>query len=68
MLTLGARARIYVAAEAVDWTRAQLSDEDRQWLRDLKYVRMVTSFSIVHATLVWEATHRAGSEYRCSPR
>jgi len=39
------------AAEAVDWTRQQLSDEDRQWLRDLKYIRMVTSFSIVHATL-----------------
>lgn len=39
------------AAEAVNWTRAQLAEEDRQWLRDLKYVRMVTSFSIVHATL-----------------
>lgn len=39
------------AAEAVNWTRLQLTEEDRQWLRDLKYVRMVTSFSIVHATL-----------------
>ena len=39
------------AAEAVNWTRRQLSTEDRQWLRDLKYVRMVTSFTIVHATL-----------------
>ena len=39
------------AAEAVNWTRKQLSPEDRQWLRDLKYVRMVTSFTIVHATL-----------------
>ena len=39
------------AAEAVNWTREQLTEEDRQWLRDLKYVRMVTSFSIVHATL-----------------
>jgi predicted phosphodiesterase len=38
------------AAEAVNWTRRQLSD-DRQWLRDLKYFRMVTSFSMVHATL-----------------
>ena len=28
-----------------------MTDDDRQWLRDLKYVRMVTSFSIVHATL-----------------
>jgi predicted phosphodiesterase len=39
------------AAEAVNWTRKQLSIEDRQWLRDLKYVRLVASFSIVHATL-----------------
>ncbi len=39
------------AAEAVNWTRKQLSEEDRQWLRDLKYVRMVNSFTIVHATL-----------------
>ncbi len=39
------------AAEAVIWTRKQLSTEDRQWLRDLKYVRLVASFSMVHATL-----------------
>ncbi len=39
------------AAEAVLWTRDQISEEDKQWLRDLKYVRMVTSFTIVHATL-----------------
>ncbi len=39
------------AAEAVNWTRKQLTDEDRQWLRDLKYVRLVASFSMVHATL-----------------
>ena len=39
------------AAEAVNWTRKQLTVEDRQWLRDLKYQRMVTSFTIVHATL-----------------
>lgn len=39
------------AAEAVNWTRQQLTDEDRQWLRDLKYVRLVANFSIVHATL-----------------
>lgn len=39
------------AAEAVNWTRKQLSPEDRQWLRDLKYVRLVASFSMVHATL-----------------
>ncbi len=39
------------AAEAVNWTRTQLTDDDRQWLRDLKYTRMVTNFTIVHATL-----------------
>ncbi len=39
------------AAEAVNWTRRQLSEEDRQWLRDLKYLRLVASFSVVHATL-----------------
>ncbi len=39
------------AAEAVRWTRKQLSVEDRQWLRELKYVRLVASFSMVHATL-----------------
>lgn len=39
------------AAEAVAWTRQQLTDDDRQWLRELKYVRMVTSFTIVHSTL-----------------
>ncbi len=39
------------AAEAVNWTRRQLSEADRQWLRDMKYVRLVASFSMVHATL-----------------
>ncbi|MBM3821711.1 MAG: metallophosphoesterase family protein [Verrucomicrobia bacterium] len=39
------------AAEAVNWTREQLPEEDRKWLRDLKYIRLVASFSIVHATL-----------------
>lgn len=39
------------AALAVQWTRKQLSDDDRKWLRDLKYVRLVASFSMVHATL-----------------
>jgi predicted phosphodiesterase len=39
------------AAEAVNWTRKQLSEDERQWLKDLKYFRLVTSFSMVHATL-----------------
>ena len=33
------------AAEAVNWTRKQLTQEERHWLRDLKYVRLVASFS-----------------------
>ena len=39
------------AAEAINWTRDQLTLEDRQWLRDLKYIRLVASFTLVHATL-----------------
>lgn len=39
------------AAEAVNWTRKQLSEIDRLWLREMKYVRLVASFSMVHATL-----------------
>ncbi|MEW6306046.1 MAG: metallophosphoesterase family protein [Verrucomicrobiota bacterium] len=39
------------AAEAVTWTRQQLTEDDRAWLRDLKYMRLVASFTIVHATL-----------------
>ncbi|MBI3418219.1 MAG: metallophosphoesterase family protein [Verrucomicrobia bacterium] len=39
------------AAEAVNWTRRQLSAEDRKWLRELKYLKLVSSFTIVHATL-----------------
>jgi predicted phosphodiesterase len=39
------------AAEAIMWTRDQLTAEDRQWLRDLKYQRLIANFTIVHATL-----------------
>lgn len=39
------------AAEAVTWSRAQLTPDDRKWLRELKYFRLVANFSIVHATL-----------------
>lgn len=39
------------AAEAIQWTRNQLTEEDRDWLRNLKYIRMVGNFSVVHATL-----------------
>lgn len=39
------------AAQAVHWTRDQLSDDDKNWLRDLKYTRMVANFTMVHSTL-----------------
>ncbi len=39
------------AAKLVHWTRQQLTEEDRQWLRNLPYVRKVEDFTIVHATL-----------------
>jgi predicted phosphodiesterase len=40
-----------VAASALEWTRLQLSDEQRQWLRRLRMVRQVTDFTVVHSTL-----------------
>jgi predicted phosphodiesterase len=40
-----------MASEAIKWTRNQLSEDDREWLRGLKYSRIVESFTIVHATL-----------------
>jgi predicted phosphodiesterase len=40
-----------LAQAALLWTRAQLTREQRQWLRDLKLVRQVRDFTIVHATL-----------------
>jgi len=40
-----------MAADAIKWTRDRLSEDDREWLRNLKYSRVVESFSIVHATL-----------------
>jgi len=39
------------ATAAIHWTRDQLTDEDRGWLRELRYFRLVANFSIVHATL-----------------
>ena len=39
------------AAEAVKWTREQLTEEDRSWLADLPYTQDIAGFTIVHATL-----------------
>ncbi len=40
-----------MAADAIRWTRKELSGEERIWLKNLKFVRFVESFTIVHATL-----------------
>src|ERR1051325_2430033 len=39
------------AADAVNWTRQQLNEEDKQGLRAFKSVRLGAAFSMVHATL-----------------
>jgi predicted phosphodiesterase len=39
------------ASAAMLWTRQQLGEEEKQWLRELRYTRLVSNFSIVHATL-----------------
>lgn len=40
-----------LAEEAIDWTRNQLSADDKAWLADLRLTRQVRDFTIVHATL-----------------
>jgi predicted phosphodiesterase len=40
-----------VAAMALEWTRRQLSDEQRKWLARLRMVRQVSDFTVVHSTL-----------------
>jgi diadenosine tetraphosphatase ApaH/serine/threonine PP2A family protein phosphatase len=40
-----------MAEAAIQWTRDNLTAEDKNWLRDLKLQRQVRDFTIVHATL-----------------
>ncbi|MEI6654011.1 MAG: metallophosphoesterase family protein [Verrucomicrobiota bacterium] len=40
-----------VAATALQWTRGQLDEEQRLWLRRLRMVRQVSDFTVVHSTL-----------------
>jgi len=40
-----------VAATALQWTRDQLDDDQREWLRKLRMVRQVHNFTVVHSTL-----------------
>src|SRR5215467_4280360 len=39
------------AAEAVRWTREQLTEDDRRWLHSLPLTMVVSGFTLVHATL-----------------
>ena len=47
-----------LAEEAINWTREHLTEADKQWLRDLRFVRQVRDFTIVHATL--DTPHKWG--------
>ena len=40
-----------LAQAALEWTRKALNDEDKLWLRNLRMVRQVRDFTIVHSTL-----------------
>ena len=40
-----------MAEAAIQWTRDHLTEEDKNWLGDLKLQRQVRDFTIVHATL-----------------
>ncbi len=40
-----------VAAQALMWTRENLTQEQRDWLRKMRMVRQVADFTIVHSTL-----------------
>ena len=39
------------AAQVVEWTRSQLSDDDLQWLHDLPLQKPIMGFMLVHSTL-----------------
>ena len=40
-----------LAEMAINWTRAQLTEADKTWLRGLQLLRQIGDFTIVHATL-----------------
>jgi predicted phosphodiesterase len=40
-----------LAERAIQWTRDNLTEEDKQWLRELPLGKKVRDFTIVHATL-----------------
>jgi predicted phosphodiesterase len=40
-----------MAEQAIQWTRDNLTEQDKDWLRNLRLQRQVRDFTIVHATL-----------------
>src|SRR5204862_3409621 len=40
-----------LAETAINWTREQLTNKDKEWLQGLPLTRQVRDFTIVHATL-----------------
>lgn len=40
-----------LAEKAINWTRAELPETDKQWLSELRLTRQIRDFTIVHATL-----------------
>lgn len=50
-LTESSRDFNELAEHAIEWTRTNLTAEDKEWLRDLRLERQVRDFTIVHATL-----------------
>src|SRR5437762_2121689 len=50
-LTASSRGFNALAETAINWTRDNLTNEDKEWLRSLRLSRQVRDFTIVHATL-----------------
>jgi predicted phosphodiesterase len=50
-LTESSRGFNALAEAAINWTRAHVTDQDKEWLRDLRLTQQVRDFTIVHATL-----------------
>lgn len=47
-----------LAEEAIQWTREQLTEDEKSWLRQLRMQRQVHDFTIAHATL--DTPHKWG--------
>lgn len=47
-----------LAAAAMQWTRGQLGETDKEWLRTLRLQRVIRDFTVVHATL--DTPHKWG--------